>query len=395
VQLPLSPQDGAFRDRVRAFFKNDYPREILAKTRAGQPLTRTDHVNSQRALQARSWYAINWPVEYGGPGWSALQRYIFDEELERAGAPNVIPMSVIYLGPVIYTFGTEEQKKRWLPDILEARSFWAQGYSEPEAGSDLTSLSLAARREGGEYVLNGTKIWTSMAHWADWIFCLVRTSRGQRKEEGISFLCAQMSSPGITVHPILSLDGSHHLNRVTFDDVRVPVGNLIGEEGKGWKYARFLLVNERFSYAHVGRKKVDLARLSEPARGHIAAGWLDSTFMLRIARCDIDVLTLEACVLRLLSQGHVATTSASASLKILATQTAQRISELQLEMGGHHALGRPEALANVYAGLPSPQAPNFATQAMAGYLFERAQTIYGGSTEVQKNIIAGALLRAR
>jgi alkylation response protein AidB-like acyl-CoA dehydrogenase len=302
-------------------------------------------------------------------------------------------MSVIYVGPVIYSFGTEEQKRRWLPGILDSSNFWAQGYSEPEAGSDLTALSLSAVRDGGDYVLNGSKIWTSMAHWADWIFCLVRTAKGARKEQGISFLCLEMASPGVAVHPILSMDGSHHLNRVTFDDVRVPAENLIGEEGRGWDYARFLLANERLSYAHTGRKRVEIERLRRLARARIARGEIEPSYMTRLARCNIDVLALETLVLRMLSEEAAATPQMSASLKILATETAQRITELQVELVGPAAFARPEALANTHGVIPDPDAPNFAGQTMASYLFERAQTIYGGSTEIQKNIMARALLR--
>ncbi len=388
----LSPTDLAFRAQVRALFAADYPQHILEKTRSGRPLTRDDYIESQRALQAHGWYAVGWPAQYGGPGWSALQRYLFDEELERAGAPNVIPMGVLYVGPVIYTFGSDEQKERWLRDILHSRIFWAQGYSEPEAGSDLTALSLAAECDNDGYVVNGAKIWTSMAHWADWIFCLVRTSRDVRKDQGISFLCIEMATPGVSVHPIVSMDGSHHLNRVDFDNVRVPLGNLIGVEGQGWRYARYLLARERASYAHVGRKRVAIDAMRELAPAAIADGRVEAGFMTRLARCDIDLVVLETMVLRTLNAEQAPSVKQSASLKIQATETAQRISELQAELAGAEAFARPEALANPFGGLCRSDAPNAAAQAMASYLFERAQTIYGGTTEIQKNIMARALM---
>ena len=394
MDLTFSPEDLAFRSEVRAYFANEYPQEILAKTRAGIPLSKEDYIGSQQALQAKGWYATTWPVEQGGPGWSPARIYIFDEELERAGAPGVIPMTVLYIGPVIYTFGTEAQKRRWLPDILASKSFWAQGYSEPEAGSDLTSLGLSALRDGTGYVLNGTKIWTSQAHWADWMFCLVRTGRGPRKDDGISFLCVEMSTPGIAVRPILSLDGSHHLNEVTFSDVLVPADNLIGEEGRGWRYARFLLSIERFSYAHVGRKRLEIDRLRALASSTLSACGLDGDYDARLARCEIDVLALETMVMRALHDDETAPLL-NPMIKILATETAQRISELQVEFAGPAAYARAEPFANPHAALPEPGAPDFASQAMASYLFDRAQTIYGGTTEIQKNIVARELLRGQ
>lgn len=388
----FSVEDLRFRTEVRDFFAAEYPQGILAKTRSGQMLSREDYMRSQRALQARGWYAVGWPEEYGGPGWNPVQRYLFDEELERAKAPNVIPMGVLYVGPVIYTFGSDAQKRRWLPDILNSKSFWAQGYSEPEAGSDLTALSLNAERDGADYVVSGVKIWTSMAHWADWIFCLARTSRGARKDQGISFICIEMNAPGVSVHPIVSLDGSHHLNRVTFENVRVPAENLIGDEGEGWRHARFLLANERVSYAHVGRKRADIEAMRQAAPEIVAAGGVDASFMTRLARCEIDVATLETMVLRMLSVHEAPSVQRSASLKILVTETAQRISALQAELCGVAAFARPAPLANPFGGLCEFDAPNASSQAMASYLFERGQTIYGGATEIQKNIMARALL---
>lgn len=390
MNLDFGLENDTFRAEVAAFFERDYPQDIIAKLRSGQILGREDHIRSQKALHSRGWLAPAWPAEAGGPGWDVTRRYIFEEELDRAGVPNLIPMAIIYVGPVIYTFGTEEQKRRWLPDILESRTMWAQGYSEPEAGSDLASLGLRAERDGDHYVLNGTKIWTSYAQWADWIFCLARTSKEPRRQDGISFLCAEMDRPGITVHPIITIDGVHHLNRVEFRDVRVPVDQRIGEEGRGWHYATFLLQNERLSYAHVSKKKEDLRRLRELAEtapsdsGGVMAD--EPLFMSRVAECEIGVNTLEVAVLRVLAAGEGVPPAEVSILKILATETAQQITSLFVDLAGNHAAVFADRHRSDWAS-DAPLVPPFAAPAVASYLFERAQTIYGGATEVQKNII--------
>ncbi|MDZ4375167.1 MAG: acyl-CoA dehydrogenase family protein, partial [Phenylobacterium sp.] len=255
MNLDLTPDDERFRQEVRAYFETEYPQDILAKIRNGQRLAKADLRASEQALSAKGWLAPGWPREFGGPGWTVTQRFVFDEELERVGAPNVSPMGLLYVAPVIMAFGTQAQKDRWLPDILASRVFWAQGYSEPDAGSDLASLRTSAVLDGDHYVVNGEKTWTSQAQYAEWIFCLVRTQTLERKQEGITFLCIDMSTPGLEVKPIISIDGGHHLNRVSFQDVRVPVENRIGEEGRGWTYARHLLSHERTSYAHVAAKR--------------------------------------------------------------------------------------------------------------------------------------------
>jgi alkylation response protein AidB-like acyl-CoA dehydrogenase len=389
MKMQFDSHEEAFRAEVAAFFKNDYPRDIIDKLRAGQLLDREDHLRSQRALQSRGWLAIGWPVEAGGCGWDPTRRYIFEEEQDRAGVPNLIPMAIIYVAPVIYTFGTAEQKQRWLPDILNSRSMWAQGYSEPEAGSDLASLSLRADREGDHYVLNGTKIWTSYAQWADWIFCLARTSREPRRQDGITFLCAEMNSPGITVRPIITLDGVHHLNRVDFEDVRVPVSQRIGEEGRGWHYATYLLQNERLSYAHVSRKKEDLRtlrRLAAAMPSDDGAMIDDPRFSARVAECEVAVDVLEIAVLRALTAGETVHPAQVSILKILATETAQWITTLFVDLAGFNGPVFADR-STVDWAMNSPLVPPFAAPATAAYLFERAQTIYGGATEVQKNIV--------
>ena len=390
MNLTFTPEEEAFRLRVRDFFENDYPRDILDKVRNGNILGRGDHVRSQQALQSRGWLAIGWPQEHGGPGWDATRRYVFEEEMDRAGVPHLLPMAILYVAPVIYTFGNTEQQRRWLPDILESRSMWAQGYSEPEAGSDLASLRFRADRDGDHYILNGTKIWTSYAQWADWIFCLARTSQEPRKQNGISFICAEMSSPGITLHPIISIDGLHHLNRIEFENVRVPVANRIGDEGGGWHYALFLLQTERLSYAHVARKKQDLRQLRRLAAELPSDGegsmLDDQLFARKIAACEAQVDVLEVSVLRVLTASAAASPAEASSLKIFATETAQRITELYVELAGRSAALGPDRHILGWREL-APGVPGFAAPWTASYLFERAQTIYGGATEVQKNII--------
>jgi alkylation response protein AidB-like acyl-CoA dehydrogenase len=314
--LKLTPEETAFQNEVRAFFAHDYPAHIIAKNKAGQRLTKADHIDAQRALNARGWLGVGWPREVGGTGWTPIERYIFDQELEFAHAAGIIPMAVIYIGPIIAAFGSDRQKAEWLPAILESRAFWAQGYSEPEAGSDLASLRFSAVRDGDDYILNGTKIWTSGALWADWIFCLARTSREERKQQGISLICAPLDLPGIRVHPIRLIDGSDELARIEFDNVRVPVANRIGDEGQAWHYANVLLKTERLSYAHIGSKKRDLAELLEqaaklPARGGATMD-RDPAFRLAHARVEARLAAIEASILRAL-RGDISMATAACS----------------------------------------------------------------------------------
>ena len=391
MDLDFSAEDEGFRQDVRRYFASVYPQDILAKLRNGQQLKKADIVGSEQALSRQGWLAPNWPKAFGGPGWSVTQRLIFDDELERAGAPNVTPMGLLYVAPIIFTFGTDAQKDRWLPGILSATDFWAQGYSEPEAGSDLASLTTTAERRGDDYVVNGTKIWTSQAHYANWVFCLVRTARGERKQEGISFLCIEMDSPGVEVHPIIGIDSSHHLNRVSFTDVVVPAANRIGDEGRGWYYARELLNYERTSYAHVAGKRRMIAEIREaakvwPSPEVTAPG---GALSLRLAETEIALTALEYTLLRVVAplQAGEPPGEESSILKVLATENAQAITERGLELVGPYAA---PAVANRYAddwrkGLED--VPAYAVPATASYFFERSQTIYGGATEVQKNII--------
>ena len=396
MKTTFTAADEAFRAQVREFFETEYPADIKAKLARGESLTKKDYQRSEQAMASRGWSAPGWPEEYGGPGWSLVQRYIFDEELERAGAANVVPMGLLYLGPVLYTFGNEDQKSRWLDDILQSRTFWAQGYSEPNSGSDLASLQCKARREGDHYVVTGEKIWTSYAQHADWIFCLVRTDPNTTKHDGISFLCIDMQSTGVQVHPIISIDGKHHVNRVSFDEVSVPVENRVGEEGKGWHYSTYLLSHERTSYAHVGEKKQQLKRLRELAGSAPSAyGSMldDPMFSMRLGRAEIDVLTLEYTTLRVLASvaGGGAPGDESSILKIMATEAAQAISTLYLELGGQYGI------ADFEDGVTPQWAldlgfPHYASSGSARYFYDRSQSIYGGTNEIQRNVIAKRVL---
>lgn len=383
-----SPEQLAeFRDEVRNFFATDYPQSVREKIARGQRLEKADQILSQQALNAKGWFGVGWPKEDGGTGWSAVKRYIFDQELDLAGAAPIIPMSVIYIGPIVCAFGTPEQKARWLSGILESRDFWAQGYSEPESGSDLASLRLSAVRDGDDYIINGAKIWTSGAHWANWIFCLARTSKEARKQDGISMICVPMEQPGVTVHPIPLIDGSAELNRVEFDNVRVPAEFRIGDEGRGWYYANVLLKNERLSYAHIGAKRRDIERL----RARLAQ-WNESgekaALVHKLASIEAKLDVIETAILRVL--GTDMEMSTAAFLKIACTECAQAITALAVDIAGPARAAMPDrSLANW--DKIAPLVPPACAIAPQSYFFERAQTIYGGSTEIQKNIMWRAI----
>lgn len=392
MNLDFTEADEQFRAEVRAFFEREYPRYILDKLANGQSLTKADLLASEAALQSRGWLAASWPVEYGGTGWSVAERFIFDEEMQRAGAPLVVPMGLLYLGPILCVFGSDEQRSRWLPDILSGRTFWAQGYSEPDAGSDLASLRTRATRDGDSYVVQGEKVWTSQAQFADWIFCLVRTNDAARKQDGISMLCIDMRSPGVAVHPIVTIDGAHVLNRVTFDNVRVPLENLVGEEGKAWSYSQALLSHERTSYARLGLKRRDIRDLAQRIAEETDPALAEAE-RRRHAELEITSSALEMTVFRVLAPlaAGQAPGPVASLLKIMATELSQAITELRLDVAGASAM--PFA--------PDRSGPNWTDSiggadrsgplAAAAYFAARAETIYGGSTEIQKNIIARQL----
>ena len=281
MNVTFTDDELAFRNEVRAFFKNSVSTKIRDRQLSGIPLEKDDYIHYQKSLHEQGWAGVNWPTEYGGTGWSAVQKYIFMTEAAEADAPEIIPFGLNMVGPVIYTFGSDKQKQRFLPDILASNVWWCQGYSEPGAGSDLASLKTRADLAGDHYIINGTKTWTTLGQYADWIFLLARTNRDvARRQEGISFLLADMNTPGITVKPIITMDGEHEVNEIHFEDVKVPIDNLIGEEGKGWTYGKVLLQHERTNIAGVARSDVRLKNLrkqASPCLPRQSSLWMAST----------------------------------------------------------------------------------------------------------------------
>jgi alkylation response protein AidB-like acyl-CoA dehydrogenase len=396
MDLNYTPEQLAFRDEVRAFVRASLPHELSRKVIEHKHLDKADFVTWQRILSEKGWIAPHWPVEHGGCNWDAVRRHILEEECAAAGAPPLISFGLHMVGPVIYTFGSPEQKARYLPRILSSEDWWCQGYSEPGSGSDLASLQTRAVREGDHYVVNGQKTWTTLAQHADMIFCLVRTSTTGKKQEGISFLLIDMHSPGITVRPIITLDGAHEVNEVWFEDVKVPVENLVGEEGRGWTYAKFLLSHERTNIAGVSRSKRELAFLKAIAAKESDGGrpLIDNVrFRDKISRVEIDLMALEITVLRVLaaeSAGKAPGPEASI-LKIKGTEIQQALSELMMEAVGPYALPYlPAQWSNHWLG--ERVGPEYAGPLAARYFNMRKVTIYGGSNEIQRNIISQAIL---
>jgi alkylation response protein AidB-like acyl-CoA dehydrogenase len=390
--------EDTFRLEVRRFIQEHLPAEMAERTLRGYHPYKPDVVWWTRQLCERGWSVPNWPVEYGGPGWTVAERHVFDEECYLAGCPALSPQGVYLVGPTIYTFGNEAQKRFFLPPIRTAEHLWAQGFSEPNAGSDLAALQTRAVREGSHYIVNGQKIWTSDAHHSEWLFLLVRTSTVGRPQAGISFLLADLATPGITVRPIRSIDGGHILNEVFLQDVRVPVENLIGEENQGWTYAKDLLGKERTFSAEAPRCKGLLARLKRIAAAVPAgAGALidDPQFSRRMAQLEIDVIAHEMTLHRAVLEeeggkpGDVATASI---LKIRGTELVQRIGALTVEALGDEALPRYLESDHLLAS-PRDAVQALALGVVADFLYRRAATIYGGTNEVQRNIIAAQLLK--
>jgi alkylation response protein AidB-like acyl-CoA dehydrogenase len=390
MDTSFSDADLAFRDEVRQFFADSFTAEVQAGL-ADLATYKQTQIEWQKTLAAKGWVAPGWPVEYGGTGWTANQTFIFNTERALAGAPDVVPFGLKMVGPVIYSFGTDAQKEKFLPRIINSDDWWCQGYSEPGAGSDLASLKTRADRDGDEYVINGAKIWTSYAQHADWIFCLVRTSNEGKKQEGISFLLIDMKSPGIKVNPIITIDGHHSLNEVEFNDVRVPVENRIGEENKGWTYAKALLQHERTGIAEVANSKRALAELkqlaSEEANGGVAL-IEDPMFRKRLSDVEIKLMALDFTQLRV--QATVASGGApgpeSSLLKITGTEIQQALQELKMDLAGYYCGVLPDENHVDHSG------HDFGSAARQRYMYGRATTIYGGSNEIQKNIISKAVL---
>jgi len=399
MNIDFSAEELAFQTEVREFLAAEFPADIREKLDNGIHMEKDDYIRWQKILANKGWAATNWPVEYGGTGWSSTQKYIFANELGLIGAPDVIPFGIKMVSPVIYTYGNEEQKERFLPDTLASNIWWAQGYSEPNAGSDLASLKTTAVREGGEYIVNGTKTWTTYGQYADWIFCLVRTGGPDVKNQNaISFLLIDMKTPGITVSPIYLLDGDPEVNEVYFDNVRVPAANLIGEEGKGWTYAKVLLTHERVSIAQVPQSKKYLEGLKETA-AKTSDGGAENTlsenpaWKQKVADLEIELLALEYTELRTLAE--VSTGKApgpeSSILKIKGTEIQQTLNELDVELAGYYSL--PFVREQFTADFNGEAiGPDQAAASAPRYFNNRKATIYGGSNEVQLNIICKAVL---
>ena len=397
MDLRFTPEEIAFRDEVRAFFKESVPDMVRTKMTEGRHLTKEEFVGWQRILNRRGWATPHWPVEWGGTGWSPVQQYFFLDELQQAAAPPPLQFGVSMLGPVLIAFGNEKQKKHFLPRIANLDDWWCQGFSEPGAGSDLASLRTSAKRDGYHYVVNGQKTWTTLAQHADWIFCLVRTDPAAKKQEGISFLLIDMKSKGVTVRPIITIDGGHEVNEVFFDDVRVPVENLVGQENKGWDYAKFLLGNERVGIARVGVTKERIRRLKHLARGERDGDRPmieDQGFRERLASVEIELKALEMTQLRVVAaeknRKDKKPDPASSILKIKGSELQQAVTELAMELVGPYAMPAPDELDE--GSNEPPIGPDWAGTVAPVYFNWRKISIYGGSNEIQKNIIAKAIL---
>ena len=398
MDLRYTDEELAFRDEVRAFLKDRLPAEIRQKLIDGEHMDKDDLVLWSRILNEKGWAVPHWPAEYGGTGWDPMRQYIFLEETQRWPAPQPLAFGVNMVGPVIYTFGSEEQKKHFLPRIANLDDWWCQGFSEPGAGSDLASLKTRAVRDGGHYVVNGQKTWTTLAQYADWIFCLVRTDTDAKKQEGISFLLIDMKTPGIEVRPIVTIDGGREINEVFLTDVRVPVENLVGQENKGWDYAKFLLGNERTNIARVGMSKQRIARIRELAALEMSGGRPlieDERFREKLASVEIDLKALELTQLRVVAadakRGNTGRPDpASSILKIKGSEVQQATTQLLMEVMGPHAM--PYHRDAIEGSNEPPIEPDYAASAAPGYFNFRKVSIYGGSNEIQKNIIAKAVL---
>ncbi|WP_018442704.1 acyl-CoA dehydrogenase family protein [Trinickia symbiotica] len=388
--------EAAFRREVRAFVRSELAAETRYRVENGLYLEKADYVGWQKALHRRGWFAANWPVAFGGQGWSMRKEHAFLQECALNAAPMIIPYGVSMVGPVLYTFGNEEQKRRYLPGILSSDTWWCQGYSEPNAGSDLASLSTAAVRDGECYVVNGTKMWTTEAHWADMMHCLVRTDGSGKKQQGISFLLIDMRTPGITVEPIVTLDGEHHTNQVFFDNVRVPAENLVGAEGEGWKIAKFLLSRERTSIADTGSRIRQMRQIKETFSNYAARmpdveRTLARARMMEIEASLTALVALERQYFDEWEAGRDDGVGASV-LKVLSTELLQRMTEFWRDaLGVYGACYDPTCRRD--GGLGASEPWRQAAAINYAYLYGRCWSIFGGSNEIQRNIIAGPLLR--
>ena len=397
MDLNFTTEETAFRHEIRAWVADSLPADIAHKVRHALRLTRDDHQRWARILGKKGWLGWGWPQQFGGPGWNAIQKHLFEEELALACAPRVIPFGPVMVAPVIMAFGNAEQQKRFLPGIASGEVWWSQGYSEPGAGSDLASLKCKAERRstpsGDKYVVNGQKTWTTLGQYGEWIFCLVRTSSEGKPQTGISFLLIDMKSPGITVRPIVLMDGEPEVNEVWFDNVEVPAENLIGEENKGWTYAKHLLSHERTNIADVNRAKRELERVKRVAKAEDV--YDDARFRDQIALLEVDVVALEMMVLRVLSAEKNGKQSLDVAglLKIRGSEIQQRYAELMMLAAG--PLSRAYIFDAMDAGWQGGQVvPGDILPLASTYFNMRKTTIYGGSNEVQRNIVAQTVLGA-
>lgn len=395
MQLKFSAADEAFRVQVREFVRSRLPADIKRKVELGLRLEHADYVTWFRILEQRGWITPSWPVEHGGPGWNHVQRYIFDEETLLGGAPRIIASGILMLGPVLIAFGTPDQKARFLPDIRHSNTWWAQGFSEPGAGSDLAAVRTTAVLEpdGKNFVVNGHKVWISYAHWCSMMFALVRTDSLAKAQEGISFLLLDMSSPGVQVRPLRMLDGGTDLNEVYLDNVRVPAENLVGELNKGWSYGKYLLGHERTGIAGIGSCKQQLTRARAMVRHHGLHG--DQLLQARLAQFEVELMALEFTALRLLSANQKSRVPAveASILKVRGTELRQAIYELLMDIAGSHAVPF-SADAQFLEHLEDAVVPADMVALAANCLDSRKLTIYGGTNEVQRNLIARAMLAA-
>jgi pimeloyl-CoA dehydrogenase large subunit len=396
MDLNFTDEEVAFRAEARRFFRTEVPEKVRAKLRDGEHLSKDDMVTSQRILNARGWATVNWPVEWGGQPWSPVEVYMYQDEMQLAHVPPPIAFNVSMVGAVIAQFGSDEQKRRFLPRAANADDFWCQGFSEPGAGSDLASLRTRAERKGDKYVINGQKMWTTLAQYADWIFVLARTDPAAKKQEGISFILVDMKTPGITVRPIVTIDGGREVNEVFFDNVEVPAENLVGQENKGWNYAKFLLGNERTGIARVGASKAKVARIKELAameRSYDRPLIEDAKFREKLAAVEVELKALEMTQLRVVSDERKLEKGrqnpASSILKLKGSVIQQQLTELVMEVVGPYVM--PYRPAEEGQNEPA-FGPDYAAGAGPAYFNTRKVSIYGGSNEIQRNIIAKAIL---
>ncbi|MGW4241963.1 acyl-CoA dehydrogenase family protein [Nocardia sp. NPDC004722] len=387
MKLALSPDEVKFRDELREFYRTKIPAEIRDRVKYGLELSRDDIVTTHRILNEHGLAVTKWPVAWGGRDWTPMQRHIWEDEMQLASVPEPLTFNAQMIGPVIAQFGSEELKARFLPPTANLDIWWCQGFSEPDAGSDLASLRTTAVRDGDSYIVNGQKIWTTLAQYADWIFCLVRTDPTVKKQAGISLLLFDVKTPGVTIRPIKLIDGHHEVNEVFFENVRVPADQLVGEENMGWTYAKFLLGNERTGITGVGRTKVKLGVAKEYAAQIRSGGGTlleDPVFAARIAELENELLALELTLVRVVSNSTGDKPNpASSVLKLRGSELQQAATELLLDIAG------PDALP---VGADDIAAPGWAQRSGPAYLNYRKTTIYGGSSEVQRTIIASTIL---